>query len=261
MISFCFFVLIICRVYSPSTSIYRVSRLSFARELRIWRHVQMIDAARNTKELPRLVGYAELAKVYGWQKRSLQRAVNAGKLRRPMIVAGGRAAWYDTDIKDYLARLGGELEAIAVSDPDKLLPEQIEDAAVELSARLMTNVLGEKVSADDVVIGAVKKLSPADAETVGYTRWLGLWAAIEEHMSTLDHLQSLAVAYGLFPAMRPWLDDIANRGGKRICPPGVPPLDLALCVLAGRDWNAFRDWAQRHKKQFSSAHNRAAGES
>ena len=173
----------------------------------------MIDAARNTQELPRLVGYAELSKVYGWQKRSLQRAVAAGKLRRPMIVAGGRAAWYDTDIKDYLARLGGELEAIAVSDPDKLLPEQIEDAAAKLSARLMANVLGEVVSPDDVVIGAVKQLSPDDAETVGYTRWLALWLAIEEHMSTLDHLQSMAAAYGLFPAMRPWLDDIANRGG------------------------------------------------
>jgi hypothetical protein len=37
-----------------------------------------------------------------------------------MIVAGGRAVWYDTDIKDYLSRLGGELDAVAVSDPNKL---------------------------------------------------------------------------------------------------------------------------------------------
>ena len=48
-----------------------------------------------------------------------------------------------------------------MTDPDKLKPDQIEDAAVKLSARLMTNVLGEAVSSsDDVVIGAVKQLSP-----------------------------------------------------------------------------------------------------
>jgi hypothetical protein len=48
------------------------------------------------------------------------------------------------------------------------------------------------------VIGLVRQLSPHDAETVAYTRWLALWLAIEEQMSTLDHLKSLAGAYGLF---------------------------------------------------------------
>ena len=106
----------------------------------------MTDAARNTKELPRLGRLRRTLRKFMVGRSDLFNAQSHGKLRRPMIVAGGRAAWYDTDIKDYLARLGGELEAIAVSDPDKLLPEQIEDAAVKLSARLMTNVLGEKVS-------------------------------------------------------------------------------------------------------------------
>jgi hypothetical protein len=213
----------------------------------------MTDAARNTKDLPRLVGYAELSKVYGWQKRSLQRAVAAGKLRRPMIVAGGRAAWYDTDIKDYLARLGGELEAIAVSDPGKLQPDQIEDAAVELSARHMSNILGEAVSPDDVVIGAVKQLSPDDADTVHYAQWLALWLTIERRMSTLDDMQSLEVAYGLFPALRPSLEQKAMARGGHICPPGANPINLALRVLAGPDWDAFTAWAQEHNKRASSA--------
>ena len=201
----------------------------------------MSDAARNTQELPRLVGYAELSKVYGWQKRSLQRAVTAGKLRRPMIVAGGRAAWYDTDIKDYLARLGGELDAIAVSDPDKLQPDQIEDLAVELSARHMSNILGEAVAADDVVIGAVKQLSPDEAGTVRTSQWLGLWHALEDRFGQLDRTESLGVAYGLFPAMRPFLDEIARSRGREFFPPNARPIDLALTILAGPEGRKLLD--------------------
>ena len=208
-----------------------------------------------------MAGRAEVAKALGYSLKTLSREIKRGHVPRPIQLSPNRVGWPVEVINKMLESRMARLTEQAVTDPDKLKPDQIEDAAVKLSARLMTNVLGEAVSPDDVVIGAVKQLSPADAQTVGYTRWLALWFAIEEHMSTLDHLQNLAVAYGLFPALRPWLDDIANRGGKRICPPGVPPLDLALCVLAGRDWDAFRDWAQRHKKQFSSAHNRAAGES
>lgn len=165
---------------------------------------------------------------------------------------GNRRAWPLQVVLDWYEERKGCAIRLAVTQPDKLKREQVEDAAVELSARHMSNILGEKVSADDVVIGSVKQLSPADAQTVGYTRWLALWLAIEGQMSTLDDLQTLSVVYGLFPAMRPALEKKAIARGEHFCPPGVRPLDLALCVLAGPDWDAFRGWAQRHNKRASS---------
>ena len=108
-----------------------------------------------------------------------------------------------------------------------------------------------------MVIGAVKQLSPADAETVEYTNWLTRWIDTQHQMSRLDHLQSLAVVYGLFPTLRPWLDGIAKSGGRRLCPDGADPLDFALSVLAGPKWPRFVEWFQAHRERFWFEPNRS----
>ena len=53
----------------------------------------------------------------------------------------------------------------AVTDPDKLKPEQVADAAVDFAARHISNELGCRVSPDDVVLGFVRRLSSEDADT------------------------------------------------------------------------------------------------
>jgi len=97
----------------------------------------MAEPARNDDGLPRLFGYAALERIYGWKRRTLENAVNAGKLRKPFYV-GKVAHWYARDIDDYLGRLRGDLEDLAVSSPDKIAPENIEPALGVLAARLAT---------------------------------------------------------------------------------------------------------------------------
>jgi predicted DNA-binding transcriptional regulator AlpA len=200
--------------------------------------------------IKKFVGRAELADALGISTKTLGRMVNNGSFPRPIKVSPNRVGWPVSVVQQYYE---ARLMAVSVDDPEKLRPDEIEDAAVELSARHMSNILGEPVSPDDVVIGAVKQLSPDDADTATNSQWLALWLAIEDRMSGLDEKQSLAVVYGLFPAMRPFLDKIANNAGKPLCPPGVHPLDLALCVLAGPGWEAFKAWAQAHNKRASPA--------
>jgi predicted DNA-binding transcriptional regulator AlpA len=202
--------------------------------------------------ITRFVGRAEVAEALGYSLKTLGREINRGHAPRPVQISPNRVGWPVEVIQKLLESRIARVTEQAVSNPDKLKPDQIEDAAVKLSARLMTNVLGEAVSADNVVIGAVKQLSPDDADTATNSQWLALWLAVEDRMSALDEKQSLAVVYGLFPVMRPFLEGIAAKAGKRICPPDMPPIDLALCTLAGPGWDAFRAWAQEHNKRASS---------
>ena len=129
--------------------------------------------------LPRLIGYGEIEEAFGLSRRQLERMQRDGRFPRAIDITGAggnRRAWPLQEVLDWYEERKGCAIRLAVTQPDKLKREQVEDAAVELSARHMSNILGEKVSADDVVIGSVKQLSPADAETVGYSRWLAALA-------------------------------------------------------------------------------------
>ena len=76
---------------------------------------------------------------------------------------------------------------LAVSQPDKLKPEEVADAAVHLAARHLSNELGCAVAPDDVVLGLVRQLSQEDAETSALEQWLAL-----RHNDALRLLNSIA---------------------------------------------------------------------
>jgi hypothetical protein len=133
----------------------------------------------------------------------------------------------------------------AVSDPNKLPAEPLEKAI----AREMTRQLGEDVEPGDVIFGALKRLSKEDRDTVALRQWLALWHALEDRFGQLNRAESLGVAYGLFPAMRPFLDDIAKSGGREFCPPNARPIDLALTILAGPEGRELLDALERTAKR------------
>ena len=132
----------------------------------------------------------------------------------------------------------------AVSDPNKLPPEPLENAI----AREITRQLGEDVEPGDVIFGAVKRLSRKPVHR-SLPQWLALWHALEDRFGQLNRAESLGVAYGLFPAMRPFLDDIAKSGGREFCPPNARPIDLALTILAGLEGRELLDALERTAKR------------
>lgn len=96
---------------------------------------------KKAPSLPPLVGYAELEATYGWNKRTLQRWVGAGKLPRPTTTPGGRVAWLLAEMEAFIEQMHKGLTQAAVTDPSNLRPSNSETPRstcwpVHLSTRL-----------------------------------------------------------------------------------------------------------------------------
>ena len=100
---------------------------------------------KKAPSLPPLVGYAELEATYGWNKRTLQRWVGAGKLPRPTTTPGGRVAWLLAEMEAFIEQMHKGLTQAAVTDPSKLAPEQLGDAAIDLLARALEHEIGRPI--------------------------------------------------------------------------------------------------------------------
>ena len=131
-----------------------------------------------------------------------------------------------------------------MTDPKKLLPEQISDAAFDLAARHISNELGKSVSADDVVLGIWHQRSPDEVDTEFMENWTAIWFELEERFGTLDEAQSTAVVYGLFPSLRSRLSDL----NPVIAKVGLTPIEFAMALLAGPNgFDALISWRDRKR--------------
>jgi hypothetical protein len=166
----------------------------------------MLEPARNDDGLPRLYGYAALERIYGWKRRTLENAVNAGKLRKPFYV-GKAACWYAKDIDDYLARLRGDLDELAVSTPDKITPEAIETAVGSLVERWAGQHGLELPPGSFVSINsppttdqraAVQRTATEERERSANE--------LADAFARLDPVRGWLVVGGLIPALRPAAD-------------------------------------------------------
>lgn len=164
----------------------------------------MSEPARNADGLPRLFGYAALERIYGWKRRTLENAVREGKLRKPFYV-GKVASWYAKDIDDYLARLRGDLEELAVSDPSKIAPEQLESALGGLAERWADQRNLNLPPGSYVSIN-----TPLAADQVEQH----LRAAndtLADAFARLDVTRGCLVVGGLIPALRPITDRVLEN--------------------------------------------------
>ena len=181
--------------------------------------------------IPRFVGRAEVAEALGYSVKTLSREIQRGHVPRPVQLSPNRVGWPIEVIQHLLQSRIARVTEQAVSDPSKLKAEPIENAV----AREMTRQLGEDVHPDDVIFGAIRQLSKDDAEDAVLLHWLALWYALEERFGQLSQNESLAVTYGLFPAMRQLLDKLVlSNGAKASRGPACAPLTLLLWCLLGR---------------------------
>ncbi len=94
----------------------------------------MSNPHRNADGLPRLYTYGHLEATYGWKPRMLENAVRDGKLRRPTQM-GKRVYWTGQDSDDYLKRLRGDLEKLAVDSPADVPTDKVAGALQAQGAR------------------------------------------------------------------------------------------------------------------------------
>ena len=106
--------------------------------------------------IPRFVGRAEVAEALGYSLKTLNREIKRGHVPRPVQLSPNRVGWPVEVIQKLLESRIARVKEQAVSDPNKLPPEQLANAI----AREMSRQLGEDVEPADVIFGSLTRLSP-----------------------------------------------------------------------------------------------------
>lgn len=159
----------------------------------------MAQPARNADALPRLFGYAALERHYGWGRRTIENAMRKGLLCRPAYY-GKRAYWTAEQVDDYLRRLRDERARVAVSAPDDIAPERIEDAFDVLAERW-----AEKRGLDLPPGSYVSINTPLTADQAAQHASAAS-NALADAFARLDPVRGWIVVGGIIPALRPAAD-------------------------------------------------------
>ena len=178
--------------------------------------LHMSKPDRNADGLTRLYTYEHLRSTYGWGRRPIENAVRAGKLRRPMMT-GKRAAWTGNDIDDYLARLRGEREALALDSPADVPEDKIADALQQLSARFAA-INGQPVAPEEVV-GFTYKLTDEQRAAIAHNADAKQREMIEGILAQLDGLhfvEALMLQRAFLPPLRRFADEGLKQLGIEI---------------------------------------------
>lgn len=113
----------------------------------------MTNAAAKA-ELPKYVGYAEIAEATGINKRQIQRLIERGKFPKPDALPTKGNRWRLSVVLQWLEQQNAEqiasLSDLAVTDPAKLKPEYLGDALQAVGSRL-ASLHGHEIAPDDVL--------------------------------------------------------------------------------------------------------------
>ena len=192
----------------------------------------MIRAATKT-ELPKYVGYAEIAEATGIDRRTIQRLMERGKFPKPDALPTKENRWRLSVVTDWLEQRNAEqlaaLSDSAVTDPAKLKPDQIVDTLRVLSARFAA-INGQEIAADDI-LGFTYRLNDEQREALG-AQANSTAVTFCETFGRLDEVRALLVVGGLMPVLRPLVDScLAAKFGVRPGESHDELRDLAVDIL------------------------------
>ena len=167
-------------------------------------------------ELPRYVGYAEIAEATGIDKRQIQREMARGKFPKPDALPTKENRWRLSVVLAWLEQRNAEqianLSDLAVTDPAKLKPEQLGDALQALGARL-ASLHGQQIAADDVV-GITYKLSDEQRAAIAHNAAAEQRELIEESLKRLEAMHSieaLLLVRSFLPQLAPFADSLLKH--------------------------------------------------
>lgn len=174
-------------------------------------------------ELPKYVGYAEIAEATGIERHTIQRLMKAGKFPKPDALPTKENRWRLSVVHDWLEQRNTEqiaaLNERATSDLTKLKPEQLADAHQALAARLAT-VQGLKLKPDDILGVCYRPTSEqiaAAQSSMAAQRAAELDAQFEmwgELFANLGAERAMVVANWMFPALRKQWSETAHQTGR-----------------------------------------------
>ena len=196
--------------------------------------------AQRDELLEPLLGYDEIEKACSISRSSVERAwrgpwkEDEPRLPKPGKIRG-RALWLLSVVEAWRAACmqheKGELRAFAITDTDKLEPDQVEDAMLELGSRRMTQLVGRPVSPADIEMNHWCDKSDSDTR-------LRLMSRLRDLCNDFDLGRAQYVAAAVFDSVR---RELAKREvGEVYCNPELLR-KIASAALNDDDWQEMLD--------------------
>lgn len=155
-------------------------------------------AIATADDLPKLVGYQQLRDLYGWPKRTVQDWIKKRKFPKPLSLPGRGNYWA---LDDIVAWLKGDLSRVAVTAPENLTPEQVEEAAVDLMLRAIEHQIGEAADPAGLQISYGPPPMPVPEAEFGKATAQEA-AMLRARFADFDTTRSFVLAAWLFPELR-----------------------------------------------------------
>lgn len=154
--------------------------------------------------LPRYVGYREVCDALGCSRSTMERMVRDGRFPKPVQLSPNRVGWDVSVIEAELATRAKGLAARAVTDPEELAPQELEDEARRLAAAAHHRRTGKTVQPEDFLLNPVVEeeqfvLAQQQAEDV-----------LVQYLAELKIEQAAVAAMLLLPQLRPALRGLVS---------------------------------------------------
>lgn len=190
--------------------------------------------------LPKYVGYRDVGDALGVSRRTIERMVREGKFPKPVQLTPNRVGWEDVTVTQWLAERGKGLAARAVTNPEDLSEEQIEDALQSLAAEYILKRAGE-AHRDELVVSLMRRTiveNPSDWRTP-------ILAAFDGRFDHFELVRSVLVAAWLFPSLRDVLDTGENEAAKTILSDPKQLKVFASLAMDDDTWDECQDEIER----------------
>lgn len=159
-------------------------------------------------QLPRYIGYSEIADATGMDKRQIQRLMAQGKFPRPDGIPTKENRWRLSVVNEWFALRNGEqmarLSELAVSDPSKLKPDELDDAfsnmASEWARRHDLSLPDGSYVSVNTPMTSEQNAAAQQAASEANER---VASALFEALGKLDQVRGMVVMAGLVPSLLP----------------------------------------------------------
>ena len=172
-------------------------------------------------ELPRYVGYAEIADATGIERHTIQRLMKANKFPRPDALPTKGNRWRLSVILEWLERRNAEqvarLSDSSMSDPAKLKPDQLVDTHRALAVRL-AEAQGLKLDPDSV-LGFTYQLTDEQrliAANEVAAKQRDLVSGIVDRLDGLHFVEALILQRAFLAPLRRFADESLAQLGIQI---------------------------------------------
>ena len=171
-------------------------------------------------DMPKLVGYKQLRELYGWPKRTIQEWIRARKFPKALNLPGRDNYWA---LDDIISWLKGDLARVAVSRPEDLSLEEVEDTALALVVKSIENKTGKAVDPAKLSVHVTRELSWDEFVALEADEYRLLSAAL----ANLSPGQAAFIAGTILPQLRATLTASPDETIQKVVAGREMPMDSA----------------------------------